>query len=221
MSCGSARPRIIVLHSWLRLPWAKRWQALPYRDKSPGHPGCTGSPQWILSLLQMQYLQPLPGGCTSMEPSSFIDVYGYIATPRIWKHKSSLTWRLGPTHLFEEAISVETIDVIIKLGPQYCSNFQAVQLQGMWQFSYLPLFICQGSILFIFITFCWCSSCVTLKVWKTALLNVVQDCSKIHEHLVRHCELERRVGIKQQREMKSKEANMSWVARLWFLLDKC
>lgn len=45
---------------------------------------------------------------------------------------------------------------------------------------------------------------ITLKVWKTALLNVVQDCSKICEDLVTYCELERRVGIKQQREMKSK-----------------
>ncbi|KAM7016761.1 WD repeat- and FYVE domain-containing protein 4 [Passerculus sandwichensis] len=84
----------------------------------------------MLGSAKMQYLQPLPGSCISMDPSSFVDVYGYIATPRIWKHKSSLTWRLGPTHLFEEAISVETMEVIIKLGPQYCSNFQAVQLQG-------------------------------------------------------------------------------------------
>ncbi|OWK58185.1 WD repeat- and FYVE domain-containing protein 4 [Lonchura striata] len=84
----------------------------------------------MLGSAKMQYLQPLPGGCISMDPSSFVDVYGYIATPRIWKQKSSLAWRLGPTHLFEEAISVETIEVIIKLGPQYCSNFQAVQLQG-------------------------------------------------------------------------------------------
>ncbi|XP_041874799.1 WD repeat- and FYVE domain-containing protein 4 isoform X4 [Corvus kubaryi] len=83
----------------------------------------------MLGSAKMQYLQPLPGSCVSMEPSSFIDVYGYIATPRVWKQKSSLTWRLGPTYLFEEAISVETIEVIIKLGPQYCSNFQAVQLQ--------------------------------------------------------------------------------------------
>lgn len=89
----------------------------------------------MLGSAKMQYLQPLPGSCISMEPSSFIDVYGYIATPQIWKQKSSLTWRLGPTYLFEEAISVEIIKVIIKLGPQYCSNFQAVQLQGEDQYS--------------------------------------------------------------------------------------
>ncbi|XP_026707231.1 WD repeat- and FYVE domain-containing protein 4 [Athene cunicularia] len=89
----------------------------------------------MLGSTKMQYLQPLPGSCISMEPSSFIDVYGYIATPRIWRQKSSLTWRLGPTYLFEEAISVETIEVINKLGPQYCSSFQAVQLQGEDQYS--------------------------------------------------------------------------------------
>uniref|UniRef100_A0A8B9IYM1 WD repeat-and FYVE domain-containing protein 4 n=1 Tax=Amazona collaria TaxID=241587 RepID=A0A8B9IYM1_9PSIT len=89
----------------------------------------------MLGSAKVQYLQPLPGTCISMEPSSFIDVYGYIATPRIWKQKSSLTWRLGPTYLFEEAISVETMEVISKLGPQYCSNFQAVQVQGEDQYS--------------------------------------------------------------------------------------
>ncbi|KAM4668749.1 WD repeat- and FYVE domain-containing protein 4 [Amazona ochrocephala] len=89
----------------------------------------------MLGSAKVQYLQPLPGTCISMEPSSFIDVYGYIATPRIWKQKSSLTWRLGPTYLFEEAISVETMEVISKLGPQYCSNFQAVQVQGEDQHS--------------------------------------------------------------------------------------
>uniref|UniRef100_A0A8B9TDS4 DUF4704 domain-containing protein n=1 Tax=Anas platyrhynchos TaxID=8839 RepID=A0A8B9TDS4_ANAPL len=88
-----------------------------------------------LGSAKMRYLQPLPGSYISMEPSSFIDVYGYIATPRVWKQKSSLTWRLGPTYLFEEVISVETMEVINKLGPRYCSNFQAVQLQGEDQYS--------------------------------------------------------------------------------------
>uniref|UniRef100_A0A803Y055 WDFY family member 4 n=1 Tax=Meleagris gallopavo TaxID=9103 RepID=A0A803Y055_MELGA len=88
----------------------------------------------MLGSAKMRYFQMLPGNCISMDPSSFIDVYGYIATPRVWKQKSSLIWRLGPTYLFEEAISVETIEVINKLGPQYCSNFQAVQLQGENQY---------------------------------------------------------------------------------------
>ncbi|XP_021253682.1 WD repeat- and FYVE domain-containing protein 4 isoform X2 [Numida meleagris] len=88
----------------------------------------------MLGSAKMRYFQTLPGSCISMDPSSFIDVYGFIATPRVWKLKSSLIWRLGPTYLFEEAISVETMEMINKLGPQYCSNFQAVQLQGEGQF---------------------------------------------------------------------------------------
>uniref|UniRef100_A0A8C3LJ58 WDFY family member 4 n=1 Tax=Chrysolophus pictus TaxID=9089 RepID=A0A8C3LJ58_CHRPC len=88
----------------------------------------------MLGSAKMRYFQMLPGSCISMDPSSFIDVYGYIATPRVWKQKSSLIWRLGPTYLFEEAISVETMEMINKLGPQYCSNFQAVQLQGENQY---------------------------------------------------------------------------------------
>ncbi|XP_036772494.2 WD repeat- and FYVE domain-containing protein 4 isoform X2 [Manis pentadactyla] len=79
---------------------------------------------------KMLYIQALPGPFLSMDPSSFMDVYGYIATPRVWKQKSSLTWRLGSAHLFEEAISMEALEVINKLGPRYCGNFQAVHAQG-------------------------------------------------------------------------------------------
>ncbi|KAM6156463.1 WD repeat- and FYVE domain-containing protein 4 [Erethizon dorsatum] len=79
---------------------------------------------------KMLYIQALPGPFISMDPSSFVDVYGYIATPRIWRQKSSLIWRLGPTYLFEEPISMDTLEVIIKLGPRYCGNFQAVHTPG-------------------------------------------------------------------------------------------
>uniref|UniRef100_A0ABM5FZY4 WD repeat- and FYVE domain-containing protein 4 isoform X1 n=1 Tax=Pogona vitticeps TaxID=103695 RepID=A0ABM5FZY4_9SAUR len=78
---------------------------------------------------KMQYIQPLPGTFVSMDPSSFIDVYGYVATPPIWKQKSSLTWRQGPVYLFEEVISMENLQLMIRLGPRYCSNFQAVDLR--------------------------------------------------------------------------------------------
>ncbi|CAH7126598.1 Wdfy4 [Phodopus roborovskii] len=79
---------------------------------------------------KMLYVQALPGPFLSMDPSSFVDVYGYIGTPRVWKQKSSLIWRLGPTYLFEEDISMDMLALIIKLGPRYCGNFQAVHLQG-------------------------------------------------------------------------------------------
>ncbi|XP_062943018.1 WD repeat- and FYVE domain-containing protein 4 [Cynocephalus volans] len=84
----------------------------------------------IIGSAKMLYIQALPGPFLSMDPSSFVDVYGYIATPRVWKQKSSLIWRLGPTYLFEEAISVETLEVMNKLGPRYCGNFQAVHARG-------------------------------------------------------------------------------------------
>uniref|UniRef100_A0A8C9AXW4 Alfy-like armadillo-like repeat domain-containing protein n=1 Tax=Prolemur simus TaxID=1328070 RepID=A0A8C9AXW4_PROSS len=84
----------------------------------------------VIGSAKMLYIQALPGPFLSMDPSLFVDVYGYIATPRVWKQKSSLIWRLGSTYLFEEAISVETLDVINKLGPRYCGNFQAVHDQG-------------------------------------------------------------------------------------------
>ncbi|KAM9197870.1 WD repeat- and FYVE domain-containing protein 4 [Dugong dugon] len=84
----------------------------------------------VIGSAKMLYIQSLPGPFLSMDPSLFVDVYGYIATPRVWKQKSSLIWRLGPTYLFEEAISVETLEIINKLGPRYCGNFQAVHAEG-------------------------------------------------------------------------------------------
>ncbi|XP_011805748.1 PREDICTED: WD repeat- and FYVE domain-containing protein 4 [Colobus angolensis palliatus] len=84
----------------------------------------------VIGSAKMLYIQALPGPFLSMDPSAFVDVYGYIATPRVWKQKSSLIWRLGPTYLFEEAISMETLEVINKLGPRYCGNFQAVHVPG-------------------------------------------------------------------------------------------
>ncbi|XP_074152220.1 WD repeat- and FYVE domain-containing protein 4 [Sminthopsis crassicaudata] len=84
----------------------------------------------LIGCAKMLYIQTLPGSFLSMDPSSFIDVYGYIGTPQVWKQKTSLIWRLGPTYLLEEAISKETLEVINKLGPRYCGNFQAVKVQG-------------------------------------------------------------------------------------------
>ncbi|XP_077207114.1 WD repeat- and FYVE domain-containing protein 4 isoform X2 [Paroedura picta] len=84
----------------------------------------------LLDSAKMQYIQPFPGSIASMDPSSFIDVYGYVATPRVWKQKSPLTWRQGPMHFLEEAVSGETLQRIFKLGPRYRSNFQAVELGG-------------------------------------------------------------------------------------------
>ncbi|XP_004716310.1 WD repeat- and FYVE domain-containing protein 4 [Echinops telfairi] len=93
----------------------------------------------IIGSAKMLYIQALPGPFLSMDPSSFVDVYGYIATPRVWKQKSSLLWRLGPTYFFEEAISMEALGVINKLGPRYCGNFQAIHTQGEDSGEVMPL----------------------------------------------------------------------------------
>ncbi|XP_039629915.1 WD repeat- and FYVE domain-containing protein 4 isoform X2 [Polypterus senegalus] len=80
----------------------------------------------ILGESKMQYIQPFPGQSVSMDPTSVTDVHGIIGTPLIWRKVSSLSWRLGPAYLFDEAISQETVKAIDKLGPNYIGNFQAV-----------------------------------------------------------------------------------------------
>ncbi|XP_029465484.1 WD repeat- and FYVE domain-containing protein 4 [Rhinatrema bivittatum] len=82
----------------------------------------------IIGSAKMQYIQSLPGDSVALEHAAFVDVYGFIATPKTWKQKSSLVWRLGPTYLFEETVLEETLQVINRLGPSYCGNFQAVQI---------------------------------------------------------------------------------------------
>ncbi|XP_030059030.1 WD repeat- and FYVE domain-containing protein 4 [Microcaecilia unicolor] len=84
----------------------------------------------IIGSAKMQYIQALPGDSLALEHAAFVDVYGFIATPKTWKQKSSLVWRLGPTYLFEETVALETLQVINRLGPNYCGNFQAVQIYG-------------------------------------------------------------------------------------------
>ncbi|XP_078284484.1 LOW QUALITY PROTEIN: WD repeat- and FYVE domain-containing protein 4 [Rhinoraja longicauda] len=77
---------------------------------------------------KMQYIQSFPGMHFTLESSAVVDVHGLIGTPQMWKQRSSLAWRLGPTYLLEEAISSETVEVIYQLGPNYLGNFQSVHL---------------------------------------------------------------------------------------------
>ncbi|XP_026576266.1 WD repeat- and FYVE domain-containing protein 4 [Pseudonaja textilis] len=84
----------------------------------------------LVGSAKMQYIRSLPGSFTSMDPTSFIDVFGFVATPLMWKKRSSLSWRQGPMFLFEEVLSVKTLQLMEKLGPRYYSNFQAVELRG-------------------------------------------------------------------------------------------
>ncbi|XP_043911583.1 WD repeat- and FYVE domain-containing protein 4 [Protopterus annectens] len=85
----------------------------------------------IIGSVKMQYIQPFPGTILSLDPSAMVDVYGFIGTPPVWKESSSLCWQLGPTYMFEEAVTSETVGIICRLGPNYLSNFQAVSSEGV------------------------------------------------------------------------------------------
>ncbi|XP_031761062.1 WD repeat- and FYVE domain-containing protein 4 isoform X3 [Xenopus tropicalis] len=83
---------------------------------------------WIdgqcLGSTEIHYVQRLPGGITNLDPSALVDIHAFIGTPQIWRQQSSLLWRLGQSYLFEEVLSEETMQLILKLGPSYCGNFK-------------------------------------------------------------------------------------------------
>ncbi|XP_070799266.1 WD repeat- and FYVE domain-containing protein 4 [Pituophis catenifer annectens] len=93
----------------------------------------------LVGSAKMQYIRPLPGTFTSMDPVSFIDVFGFVATPLMWKKRSSLSWRQGPMFLFEEVLSVKILQFMEKLGPRYYSNFQAVELRGEGSYGHVQM----------------------------------------------------------------------------------
>ena len=73
----------------------------------------------------MKYIQPFPGQYVSMDPTAVIDVYGLIGTPALWKEHAALVWRVGPSYLFEEVLSPESVAVIYTQGTAYLGNFLA------------------------------------------------------------------------------------------------
>ncbi|GCC39685.1 hypothetical protein chiPu_0023476, partial [Chiloscyllium punctatum] len=82
----------------------------------------------VIGTAKIQYIQTFPGRHFFSDSSAVIDVHGIIGTPQIWKQRSSLVWRLGPTFLFEEVIPEQNVDLIYQLGPNYLGNFQSVYL---------------------------------------------------------------------------------------------
>nr|XP_061794523.1 WD repeat- and FYVE domain-containing protein 4-like [Nerophis lumbriciformis] len=72
---------------------------------------------------KMKYIQPFPGKCVSMDPTAVIDIYALIGTPTLWKDHAALVWRIGPTYLFEKALSPENVGVIYNQGTAYLGNF--------------------------------------------------------------------------------------------------
>lgn len=76
---------------------------------------------------QMKYIQPFPGQHVSMDPSAVIDVYGVMGTPPLWKEYAAVVWRVGPSYLFEEALSSEAVGAIYTQGTAYLGNFLALR----------------------------------------------------------------------------------------------
>ncbi|XP_037638382.1 WD repeat- and FYVE domain-containing protein 4 isoform X1 [Sebastes umbrosus] len=79
---------------------------------------------------KMRYVQPFPGQYVSMDPAAVIDVYGLIGTPPLWKEHAALVWRVGPSYLFEEALSPEAVAVMYTQGTAYQGNFLALRNPG-------------------------------------------------------------------------------------------
>ncbi|XP_035461782.2 WD repeat- and FYVE domain-containing protein 4 isoform X3 [Scophthalmus maximus] len=79
---------------------------------------------------KMKYIQPFPGQYISMDPTAVIDVCGLIGTPPLWKQHAALVWRVGPSYLFEEALSSEAMGHIYTQGTAYLGNFQALRNPG-------------------------------------------------------------------------------------------
>ncbi|KAJ8014052.1 hypothetical protein DPEC_G00036250 [Dallia pectoralis] len=83
-----------------------------------------------LGRAKMMYIRPFPGQYVSMEPTAVIDVCAFIGTPPLWKQRAALVWRVGPTYLFEEALSLKAVQVIYNQGTSYLGNYQALHNTG-------------------------------------------------------------------------------------------
>uniref|UniRef100_A0AAY5EMX6 DUF4704 domain-containing protein n=1 Tax=Electrophorus electricus TaxID=8005 RepID=A0AAY5EMX6_ELEEL len=84
----------------------------------------------VIGTSKMRYIQPFPGQCIAMDPSAVIDVCGIIGTPPIWKQRAALIWRIGPTYLFEEVLSSDSVEIMYTQGTKYLGNYLAVDAQG-------------------------------------------------------------------------------------------
>ncbi|XP_035387227.1 WD repeat- and FYVE domain-containing protein 4 isoform X2 [Electrophorus electricus] len=83
----------------------------------------------VIGTSKMRYIQPFPGQCIAMDPSAVIDVCGIIGTPPIWKQRAALIWRIGPTYLFEEVLSSDSVEIMYTQGTKYLGNYLAVDAQ--------------------------------------------------------------------------------------------
>lgn len=100
---------------------------------------------------QMRYIQPFPGQYVSMDPTAVIDVYGLIGTPALWKEHAALVWRVGPSYLFEEALSADAVKVIYTQGTGYLGNFLGLHKTGESQDFYSMSFVSLMGINLMFV----------------------------------------------------------------------
>ena len=66
----------------------------------------------------------------AVPPTNPTSVYAYIGTLPPQRSSSRLLWRLGPTHLFEDALTSATLCAIYLLGPTNVGSFQAPRTEG-------------------------------------------------------------------------------------------
>ncbi|KAJ8022395.1 WD repeat and FYVE domain-containing protein 3 [Holothuria leucospilota] len=76
---------------------------------------------------KISYINSSPNSSGSNPSSNHhaISIHAYIGTPPALYAPSQLKWRLGPTHLIEDALSQSTIVTIYQLGPSYVGSFLA------------------------------------------------------------------------------------------------
>lgn len=80
---------------------------------------------------KMRYIRPFPGTYVSMEPTAVTDVYALIGTPALWKEYAALVWKVGPSYLFEEPLTSETVSLLYSQGTTYLGNFLSVCKPGL------------------------------------------------------------------------------------------
>jgi hypothetical protein len=82
----------------------------------------------MLSRIQVNYylnhvITISGGGASTLAQSSFCSAM--IGTPPgPFRKQSRLLWRLGATHLIEESLTADIIQLIYRLGAQYSGSFQ-------------------------------------------------------------------------------------------------
>ncbi|XP_062852239.1 WD repeat- and FYVE domain-containing protein 4 [Trichomycterus rosablanca] len=85
--------------------------------------------QEVIGSVKMRYIQPFPGPSNAMDASAVIDVCGIIGTPPIWKQHAALIWQVGPTYLFEEVLSSDSVEIMYAQGTRYLGSYLALNTQ--------------------------------------------------------------------------------------------